>query len=201
MGKSRSILGKLLHWFGGGKAEQRAEVERLAASDDVRAVGPLIDALKSSDRQTRAVIENALIRLLPRLLAADSEILNVEQRNVLYRALQGMNTELILAILRAFEQVGDGNAIPYVDRLASGMGKGQVVRDKRVREAAQMCLPFLAARLSRQRGSQTLLRASSAPAPPTDNLLRASTAPGVPLSTLRRSAEDASGEDYSQGRR
>jgi len=41
-----------------------------------------------------------------------------------------------------------------------------------------------------QEVDNTLLRASSAPIPKTDNLLRASSAPGVPLSALRRSAED-----------
>jgi hypothetical protein len=190
--KPRSKLEKLLYWFSDRKAEQRAEVERLAASDDVNAVGPLIDALKSADRQTRDIIEKALIRLLLRLRDTDATLLNFERRNHLYRALEGKNLELILSILKSFEQIGDWKELSYVERLAAGLGKGQVAREKRVRQAASECLPFLQARMEKSLPSITLLRAASAPAPPSDNLLHPSTAPSVPLSTLRRSAEDTS---------
>ena len=109
-------------------ASQRAQTSVLAISrfDDVRAIGPLAEALEFPDRDIRPIVRKALIHLLPRLKASDAALLNAGQRACLNRALWGGNTELTLAILKAWEQVGDADAIPDVEQLARGPGSRPV---------------------------------------------------------------------------
>jgi hypothetical protein len=165
-------------------------IHTVAELDDIRSVGPLAEALTLQNAGIQRIAETALIRLLPRLRASDAHLLNTEQRSYLYRALDGKNDELTLAILQALEQVGDGAAFPYVKRLAEG--KGRAARNSHILEAATECLPSLWQRAANERASSELLRAGDQPDTPADILLRpaAGAADTAPQQLLRASVSD-----------
>jgi hypothetical protein len=150
--------------------QQKSAAAVIARFDDVRAIGPLAEALEFKDKNMQSLVEQALIRLVPRLKASDSSLLSPDQRACLNRALKGKNTELILAILKAWEQVGDSGAIAEVEKLAEGHGQGE--KSARIREAAQECLPALRQSAERQHLGAQLLRASAAVQASPDTLLR-----------------------------
>lgn len=164
--------------------KQTEATKRLAQFDDVRAVGPLVDALGFQDKDTRNVAGEALVRLLPRLQASDASLLNVEQRRLLTRALDGKNQPLSLAILKALEQVGDEQSLPTVERLAKGLGPSAL------QQAARNCLPTLTMRVEHLRASAELLRAADGNMTPQGVLLRpaAATQTEIDPSVLLRSA-------------
>jgi hypothetical protein len=110
----------LLFTRGAASRKQQAIAMAITQFDDVRAVGPLAEALEFPHEAVVPVAEKALIRLLPRLKASDVSLLNSAQRACLNLALRGGNTELTLAILKAWEQVGDADAISAVQQLAEG---------------------------------------------------------------------------------
>jgi hypothetical protein len=147
----------------------------LSKFGDTRAIGPILMAWPfSSSKRHRQEIEAVLVRLLPRLRATDTHLLEDWERGFLHRILTGnfsagKNTELILAILKAFEQVGDGRDLPTVKKLAAG--KGTAAKDARIQEAAQSCLLYLQERLEGGPG-QTLLRPADRPDSPEETLLR-----------------------------
>jgi hypothetical protein len=140
-------------------------MEKLAALDDLRAIGPLLEALTFAVGVNRYLLTARLTDLLPRLRASDAPLLNQSQRRILYEALSlgdfQQETDLLLAILKALEQIGDAHALPIVTRLASGSSGSK--REQQVRAAARACLPFLQAQIKRQRLSETLLRANPSP--------------------------------------
>lgn len=135
----------------------------LARLDDLRIVGLLIDVhISVIDHDP----EEGLIRLLPRLRASDTNLLTSSQRLKLCRMLvrtrlplSEHDKNLKIAILKAFEQVGDGEAVPYVQShldLAAHLPPD-------LREAAEACLPFLLARAEQTKTGHGLLRAAQAP--------------------------------------
>lgn len=138
--------------------------------DDISVVGPLTEALEYRNRAVREAAATSLIRLLPRLQATDTDLLTFAQRGNLHRALLRDNVELALAILSALEQVGDGRAIPNVQKLASGFGLAH--QEKRVQESARQTLACLRQRVELQRAPQILLRAASASEVGAGTLLR-----------------------------
>ncbi len=163
----------------------------IAQFNDVRAVGPLAEALEYKDKVVLPIAEKALIGLLPRMKASDAHLLSPEQRAYLNRALRGKNIELTLAILKAWEQVGDTKAIEDVEKLAAGRGQGG--RNPNVVAAAQECLPFLRQSAERQQIGSQLLRPSDGNLTPSDVLLRPSMphASTEPPNQLLRPTEDA----------
>lgn len=86
---------------------------------------------------------------------------------------------LILATLKALEQVGDEAAVPYVEQLALANPKSPA--QYRIRESARECLPYLRSGAAQRQGSQTLLRASSSDAGQQTNVLLR---PAVNVSTV-----------------
>lgn len=149
----------LLGGFGGlvmGTSFYKTAIETLKRADDVRAIGALVEALEFMDMDTQSAACEALARLLPRLQATDATLLNPNQRKRLYRFLGKSDKRLILALLKALEQIGDSNALPYVERLATSKKV-----DTRIREAAQSCMPYLQFRQEEEHNIQTLLRAAS----------------------------------------
>jgi len=167
----------------------RPLAQTLADTNDVRAIGPLIDALKLEDRKIHAIAKEGLIKLLPRLHASDADLLGPEQRTLLCRKLswpiQGIDGNLRplspaayqrevafrVAILQAFAQVGDSKALAMVEQLAQGEAKTAELRQIQV--AAQACLPSLVLRCEQIRRHKTLLRAAYASDTGADTLLRA----------------------------
>ena len=166
----------------GATTRQRSLVHILADINDPRAVGPLADALAftdSSDWEARKVAKASLIRILPQLRSSDAHMLNGTQRKQLGGALSGRDKPLILATLKALEQVGDERDLPFVEKVCSA--------DREVMEAAKACLLFLRIRTEQKKVSNTLLRASSPNSATPDMLLRPATGkrPTEPQTLLR----------------
>lgn len=151
----------------------------LSALGDVRLVGPLVEMLRIEDHHVRARAGAALTQLLPHLQASDASLLTTSQRMLLCRVLASPLNDLFrsdlvvmltrqtkhmadlqVAILKAFEQVGDSKALPVVERLATSPAK--TGDQQRVRDAAVACLPALQMRAAQQQAHSTLLRASAA---------------------------------------
>ncbi len=184
-----------MHRFALTPAQTEA-ARKLAAHDDVRGVGKLAEALEWPDEATRQIAASALARLLPRLNFSDANLLDARQRAILYKTLRlrdaNYSGELQIAILTALQQIGDEEAVPVVQRLAHGLAFSP--RQKRVRKAAEECLPFLKDRASLTRASQTLLRASSSSEQASQALLRAARNPEEtdPAQLLRASLSERS---------
>lgn len=132
----------------------KAVARVLAEQNDLRTVGPLIEA-GSHLIEVREEIEAALIRLLPRLKTSDSALLTSVQRTCLHTALQSENASFVVTVLQVLEQVGDGDALPHVEKLIGG--KSKTAPDARVQEAAHACLPFLQQRAEQEHAAATLL--------------------------------------------
>jgi hypothetical protein len=143
----------------------------LAEQDDIRIVGALAEACVFAEAQGEVL--EALLRLLPQMKASDTHLLNADQKEALYKVLNGGVEPLVLAILKSLEQIGDGGALPYVEKLANPPKNKEVSEE--VQEAAQACLPFLTERAQEENNRSTLLRASEPTTQP-DELLRPVTA-------------------------
>ncbi len=142
---------------------------------DIKAVGALAEALEWPEEDLQYEAGAALTFLLPMLKANNASLLNARQRYSLHKVLNIQNVrlhgDLMLAILHAFEQVGDTAAIPYVVQLAAAKPRNS--SEAAVVRAAQECLPFLHLCAGNNSASQSLLRASSQSySPAGDNLLR-----------------------------
>ena len=170
------------------RLRRRTLTARIADQYDVRSVGPLIDALHLDDAKTREIAIAALTDLLPCLKASDTALLDESQRaklchllsvpvenplhkdvRALFQPADSRAIAFRVAILQAFEQVGDSKALPVV-RLAKVKRKTE--GEKRIQEAAQACMPALQLRADCEGRSRTLLRAANAAASHEDTLLR-----------------------------
>ncbi len=153
---------------------QSETARRLARYGSKRVIGPLTEALDWPDETIRSIALEALTDLLPTLNAGDTLVLNAKQRGILYRSLRmshAIRHEAFLsAILKALEQIGDDEAVGFVEKLknASAWHPAQ----KRIREQAADCLPYLSLQAEKNRASMMLLRASSAVEMSPDTLLR-----------------------------
>ncbi len=173
----------------GLRERRRKMASSLAGEFDVRSIGPLIDVWKTDDKQTTEISEKALIDLLPRLKASDSALLDEQHRarlcyclslpleNPLYKDARSFlrpatekQIAFRVAILQAFKQVGDSSAFPFVERLAKREAK--TTGEKRVKEAAEVCLPVLRLRAKQERPGRTLLRAADGTMADENKLLR-----------------------------
>jgi hypothetical protein len=172
LGSVGSMTGLIVALFAATQT-QRNVARLLTEIEDLRVVGALAEALEFQDQKVGELAESSLISLLPRLKASDAGLLDAQQRNCLHRALSRKNSNLVVAILQSLEQIGDAEAVPYVQKLADG--HGLAARDVQIRTAAQHCLPYLQQLAEEQRVRQTLLRASDVtevPIAAPDTLLR-----------------------------
>jgi hypothetical protein len=174
------VLGLVVsaYWRG---IRMRSAVRTLASKKDLSTVGSLVDVLLLDDGPNRNVASEALIEMLPRLQASDAHLLNAQHRdklcrilstnvdNALYKdvtailgpaslskAANKRAVDLRVAILRAFQQVGDSRGLPVVEKLATGRAK--TPGHETVRNAAQDCLPYLRERVNVEMTGQGLLR-------------------------------------------
>ena len=92
-------------------------------------------------------------------------------REFLYNALASADTDLVLAVLAALEQIGDKKALPFVEKLSERPVR--TPRDAEIRRAAVQSIPLLLARAARHEVGSTLLRPAGEPAQPDRTLLRA----------------------------
>ena len=167
---------------------------------DKQAVGQIVEGLFIKSQIDFA--QEMLTGLLPRLQISDVNLLSLRHHSILNRHLDGAwgsltasRANFVLAILKAYEQVGGAQDLLTVERLAQG--KGYAKRNKEIREAAQDCLPYLQARADGQELRQTLLRASSESGDNSGTLLRPAHAANItdPAQLLR--ASEAAGENLS----
>ncbi len=174
-------------WLTTGTRKHRQAIRIVTDSEDLRVVGPLCAFLPH-----RLSPERALIKLLPRLRASDAHLLNAHERACLYERLRtntrgsfqgGYAEELTLAILKALEQIGDGQAALYVYQAA------KTAKSPKVREAASNCLPYLMQRAEQERATNSLLRPSHAADVSDKTLLRAAqNTPGAEPQQLLRAS-------------
>jgi hypothetical protein len=179
---------------------QRNAISALARYDDIRAVGPLTEALDYRDRGLADAAVPKLAEFLPRLQSGDAALLDDAQRRILDRVLlKHRKPDLVLAILAAYEQVGDAKSLEAVERLAAG--EGRCAKDRRVREAAIDCHAALKQRAQAERDAQTLLRPVYT-GDPEGTLLRPAHGPGdADAKVLLRPAMEPAGGMHARGSR
>jgi hypothetical protein len=183
--------------IGGGAAAadvaagSRKEVaSALARARDPRAVGVLAMACRDGDRETRNAAARGLISIMPTLQAGDAQYITPQGMDALIDILKDtkqINADLLIAIMKGLEQVGDARAIAAVEKrittplpmhlLLRGLDRaapGNPVRAhmERVQQAACECLPYLQQRAEWERQRNLLLRPAQAPDDPGAILLR-----------------------------
>lgn len=162
---------------------QRAAARALTQYGDTRIVGPLITAMSWPDMELhRPALKHALVQLLPRMRASDAHLLDARQRAWLRRALRGRDEQLVIAILKALEQIGGREDMPHVERLARR--RARAPRARAIQQAAEQCLTMLRGRLDQT--GDTLLRAARSDAPDSESLLRPAGDAQAPPDTLLR---------------
>lgn len=186
----------LLGGVGAASKLQKESVKKLAKMPDIRGVGYFAEALAFDDKDVKREAAEALLLLLPQLKASDAHLLNDEQRTILYKQLRKDNTELILALLKSLEQIGDAKAVPYVEELANA--KASRAGYGRIREAAQSCLPALNARVEQLMASHTLLRAAGSVGSDSDVLLRPASGASTETNNLLMPVESLPDIDNDQ---
>jgi hypothetical protein len=168
LGSMGSMTGIIAAVLAMSQAQKNATKE-IAEEEDIRIIPFLVEGLESQDKDLTNIAQERLPALLPRLKESDAELLSKEHRAVLNRVLgsatgkwriHSRKPELLCAILKGYEQVGDADALPAVEKLAKG--EGMAALELKVKQAANDCLPFLRERIERLEAQHTLLRASSA---------------------------------------
>ncbi len=170
---------------------ERWLLRELADCDDLRAIGPLLEALSLDDRRVRAAITPALARLLARVRPEDSAVISERTYRGLYGVLRWIGAPLVgsyvtpdlaVAALQALGRIGDERALPNVRRVADLPMRSEA--EERIHRAAVTAIAEPERRLGRDGQGESLLRAAE-PAP--ESLLRAATrAPDAPAETLVR---------------
>jgi hypothetical protein len=165
----------------------------LAALDDVRVIGPLIDAMDYGEEDTPDYILAGLARQLPSMKASDAGLLTERHRKILRQILAEQEekkfTALRVAILKALEQIGDSRDLKTVKSLAHPLIPMTGIAA--VRDAARACLPYLETLAQAQRVRDSLLRPSSSIPQDPGVLLRPTTSGTIedPYTLLRAFTE------------
>ena len=122
---------------------------------DLRWVGPLAQAINSPHSRVQGVSAQLLAHLLPHLRPTDASLLNSQQRTALNQKLitnRVRDCDLNIAILAAWKNVGDQEAVAYVDRLAHVWAWPGTQRQ--VQKAARECLIGLEKRLEEEHAAR-----------------------------------------------
>lgn len=122
-------------------------------------VGAMLDALRIGNSETSALATRLLIMALPSLKPADAAWLENRHHVSLHRALHSSNQYLVVAALKALEQVGDCRAIGPVRRLTTC--PVWIANGKQIEQAAQQCLLQLQQRNVQRQTRKSLLRAAT----------------------------------------
>lgn len=136
------------------------EVEHYLASNDIRALGALLDFYGDSpfwklSAQHKEILKNLLSGLKPE----EGQLLSRKQKKYLVHLLYCDEKNLALAIFRALEQVGNEDQLALLKRrnsYQSVFGAEQEVRD-----AYRSCVAAIEARAALGRSGSQLLRPSS----------------------------------------
>lgn len=181
-------------------------VESLIMANDLYLIGPLIGCIgldeasllswprlfsKAVGRKPEiaAHISEAVIHLIDRLDPSGYVDITILERSILLEALGSNSSELVLALLRLLERIGDNRELPTVKALKNG--KYGAATNTAVREVAARCGAVIEARLAEKAQPGTLLRASQ-PTGQDDTLVRPVTNVPDEQAVLLRAAQ---GED------
>jgi len=138
-----------------------AEIER--NMDNLHDMSVVADLCHMLHTASHDIAVRTLTVLLPRMDHTQVQLINFQQRKMLYDMLTSNRRgedQLILSILAVLQRIGDSKAIPYVQKLANGELRAR--RNRAILEAAQSCLPVLFS-ISKQNDSQlSLLRPANA---------------------------------------
>ena len=146
---------------------RRAAVAAMSCAKNTRYVGALASCLDDPDPHVRRNAAQSLRRVLPQIRAQDRKHLSANEMNALLRALDSDDPDLAVAVLTAFQQIGDRRALRRVAYLIDSP-----VHHESVRNAAWECLPQVKQRLLEAQEAQALLRpAHNAENADTENLL------------------------------
>lgn len=175
---------------------RRQAVTELAKTRDPRAAGVLAVAWRDGDAEVRRVASGALKEILPRLHASDVVYFSADAMNAVVALLLSEDPALLLATLKALEQIGDEHVIPSVQGMRATWEKAlPFIRDPQAREAyqrlveaADSCLAATGERAQRHRQRQTLLRPAQNPGSPGETLLRPAGSTASPPAQLLRPA-------------
>ncbi len=140
--------------------------DAIGKQSDLRVLPLLIDYCEKRGLIYTEQEHEALLSLLKRLRTKDSVLLQERHRKFLNKYLlkkTDYNSSLKIAILEAYQQVGDESALQTVERLIAQRVGEYNGRGERVRRAAEECLPYLQRNLGHVTQIQTLLRPSSHP--------------------------------------
>ena len=140
---------------------QTEAVAILSDAWDPKAIGALAMGMLTGDSQLRGVSRNALLKILPKAKASDAAFYDQEQMRALATLLETVShrqdAPFQLALLKAFEQVGDAQMLDGVHNLT-------LSKNAQVRAAAETCLPMLQERVNLQKMNRSLLRPAISPA-------------------------------------
>ena len=168
---------------------------QIEAMNDLRLVGPLVEMLWFGNPAVHNMAKANLMRLLPLIKESDAALINRVQRQQLNKFVgidryepnhfiglwsrkkrkRGVDAAFQLAILAAYEQIGDASNLASVYSIAYPTERILKKVQPEVIEAALHCLPFLEGADEIDRASRQLLRPSSASEVMPDTLLRAAT--------------------------
>lgn len=121
-------------------ARRANRVREIVLSEEVRNVGRAIDLYVTMPyfSASRKSLREMLIRLLSNLRPTDALLLTDSQHRRLSFMLQGGDRDMVIAILKAIEQIGDSRMLSYVRKLAAGQWSAG--NSQEVQEAARRCL-------------------------------------------------------------
>jgi hypothetical protein len=174
-----------LSWYGNYRTYRRRlsnVVALLHRAPLPNASAEMLEALSNGDSRTVSLATRSLTQLLPQLTNSEAAVLQAHYQISLRRALRGYDSNLILAILEASEEILNPAAIPEVRRLTHC--PDWIAASEQIQAAARRSLTALEADARRLQTVQTLLRASSPPKTPSAELLRQAT--GVPTSQVHQ---------------
>jgi hypothetical protein len=145
-------------------------LRRLAAFDDLRVVDPMLQiAYQYTSRKTRALMEESLTRLLPKMNTAAYYSLSHAARETLYEELFLQPPRLARATVETFQRCDDMEAIDAVEQLVDRCASHSEYQE--VSAAAETCLRHLRRQVHKATEAKRLLRAVRDV--PSESLLRA----------------------------
>lgn len=182
-------------------------ISSLATQNDLKTIDSLIKIISSgaANEDTRIKTTDALITLLLHLRGADANLLSDRNharlsmvidrhldRNILHQLkdsqafghynIDRRHVDLRIAIIKALEQVDDGRSLPVVEKLAKSVARTEGGR--RIKEAAESCLPVLRIRAEQKNNIRQLLRSADSKDSDSLNLLRSVSAVSMDASEL-----------------
>lgn len=152
---------------------RRYAAKALADLGDIRAIPALVEMLNPEHPDISGIALNALRQLLPLVSGLRMEqagSLPPDLVPALAKLMQPFNLELTRHALSALYAIGDGRALPAVERLITSASAFRDLDD--IAQTARMLVPILQERATQDEYRRTLLRGTTAPAATSGELLR-----------------------------